>query len=76
MVGMTNSLSNSFNVFERIDSIKEIPAPICPKEDAFLRRGLIMRCVKYSVSQVERLHCKEAQAYDLLLKHNLKPKTV
>ena len=65
-----------FNVFERINSVKEILAPVVPDRDGYTLRGLVLRCVKYRVGHIKRLNSKEAKAYDLLLQHKLVPKTV
>jgi len=65
-----------FNVFERIESIKDILLPIIPDRDSFKLRGILMRCSKYQVKLIPRLDDTEAKAYDLLMQHKMKPKTV
>jgi len=63
-----------FNVFEQIESVKQILAPV--SVDSFALRGLVLRCVKYKIRQITKLGDVEAKTYDLLLKNNLNPKTV
>lgn len=65
-----------FNVFERIESIKEILEPVVPNKDGFKIRGLALRCVKYRLGKISKLNKEEAKTYDLLLKNNLHPKRV
>lgn len=65
-----------FNVFERIESIKDILQPLVPDRDSFKLRGVVMRCAKYRTKLIPRLAGIESKAYDLLMKHKLNPKTV
>jgi len=70
-------LSNKrYNVFERIESIKDILEPVALSRDKLKIRGLVNRCARYQVRLVKKLTKQEARAYDLLLKNKLRPKTV
>ena len=66
---------DQFNVFERIESVKEILMPVCPDKNSFQIRALVMRCVKFRVGQAKKLTKAESMTYDLLLKHKIAPKT-
>jgi len=36
----------NFNVFQQIESVKQILEPIVPDRDSFRLRGLVMRCME------------------------------
>lgn len=67
---------SQFNVFERIESVKRLLAPISLNKDKVKIRGLVMKCARYHVGLIKKLNKNEASAYDLLLKNKLNPKTV
>ncbi len=65
-----------FNVFERIESIKDILEPIVQDRDRRRTRALVLRCAKYQVKQINTLTETETKIYDILLKHKYTPKRV
>ena len=63
------------DVFKRIESVKKILEPVSLKMDKKQIRGLVMRCAKSQTKLIKKLNKTESKVYDLLLKHNIKPKT-
>jgi len=66
----------NFNVFQQIESVKQILAPAVPTGESFRLRGLVMRCVKFKKKLITKLDKDSTTVYDLLLKNGLNPQTV
>ncbi len=64
------------NVFEKIESSKEILKPVIEgKTDREIKRFLC-HCVYYQMGRKKDITGEEREIYDFILKSNLKPKTL
>ncbi len=67
---------NQFDVFERIQAIRELLKPVLSDKEMQRLSGLVLRLQHFRVGRVKELSVSERQAFDLLLKHGFNPKTV
>ncbi len=64
-----------FNVFEKIEFIKNILQPIVPDKNSFRIKGLVLQCRQFRIGRIKKLTADESKTLELLLKHNLNPRT-
>jgi len=76
MVMPMDEYRKRFNVYERIESVKQILKPVVLDGNGFRLRGILLRCVRYRLGKDATLGKEESQALDILLKNKLNPKTV
>ncbi|MEK6849068.1 MAG: hypothetical protein AABY01_00705 [Nanoarchaeota archaeon] len=67
---------NQFDVFARIESMRELFKPWVPDGNSVKIRALLMRCVKFRLKQIDKLTPVESELYDFMLSHKLLPKTI
>src|SRR3989338_6277947 len=64
------------NVYEKIESVKEILKPLIEDKNNKDIKRILCHCVYYKMGRKKELVGEEKEFYDFLLKHDLKPKTL